>query len=645
MHPPLSGLVVDQFGFLTGIVLYAMLVAMVWRERSTEGTSILARRGRLPLSTGLLGLIWNVGGLIAFGVRVTDPGSPGPGVLALAFSALGFLPAVVVHSILEGRPSATRSRLTRTLIAIAYGLSATASVLHASAALQGLPVPSPAALWLLTIGFSIMALLLLLFTRQQAVGRRGIWIVAFSVFAVSALHFNRHVGDESWWTELVGHHASLPLALAILHQDYRFAFADLFLKQALALLLLVGTSLGAFSMLAVPALRWRDASGLPDHRAIALVIVLWIGSVIAYAPLRRLASRFVDRAVLQRPDYRRALEDFSERLGPSETEASAIQEALGAIRTALAPSEVRVMGDPLASDRGWLAVNGPEVRGLVDDTTIALVRLRTVDPPHSALALGPLSAGRRLLSDDLQWLEAVARLTSRHIDRLRVSRERLAHSLRAEAMERLAAEAELRALRAQLSPHFLFNALTTIGYLIQQSPVRALDTLMRLTTVLRSVLRRTTREFSTLADEIDLIRAYLDIERARFEERLHVGITVSADAGTCRIPTLLLQPIVENAIQHGISRRAEGGTLTIGARVTAGTLTITIEDSGAGFAPGESGREPGVGLRSVDNRLRAHFGSAGALRIHSGNTAGTVVEITLPAVHADDPADARRTVA
>ena len=95
-------------------------------------------------------------------------------------------------------------------------------------------------------------------------------------------------------------------------------------------------------------------------------------------------------------------------------------------------------------------------------------------------------------------------------------------------MERLAAQAELRALRAQLQPHFLFNALTTIGHLIQQAPPRALDTLLRLTSVLRGVLRRTTSEFATLGEEIDLITSYLDIEQARFEERLRVEIDVPA---------------------------------------------------------------------------------------------------------------------
>jgi len=630
VHPPLSGLVVDQFGFLTGIVLYLMLPVMVWRERSGEGMPLFARRGRLPLLTGVFGLIWNVGGLVAFGVRLSDPRLPGPDVVAIAFCALGFLPAVVVHSLVEGRETAAGSRVIRLTIVGAYGLSVAAAVLHGVAAFRGLPVPSSAALWLLTFGFTLLAVLLLVMTRQQPVGRRGIWVVALSIFAVSALHFNRHVGNESWWIELIGHHASLPLALAILHQDYRFAFADLFLKNAIALLLLVGAALGTFSAVVLPVLRWRDGSGLPDPRAIALVIVLWIGSVVAYAHVRRLASRFVDRAVLQRPDYERALDELSARLERAQTENAALAEAIQAIRSGVGPSEVQKVDDPLPSDRGRLAITGPEIRGVVGESGAALLRLRTVEAPHTALVLGSFAGGRRLLSDDLQWLESVARVTARRIDGLRVSQERHAHNLREEAMQRLATEAELRALRAQLNPHFLFNALTTIGYLIQHAPPRALDTLFRLTTVLRGVLRRTSREFSTLGDEIELITSYLDIERARFEERLQVTIEVPSELRDCPVPTLLLQPLVENAIKHGVGPRAEGGSVRVRAHVEGSELRVTIEDSGLGFTTGATTGGPGVGLRSVEDRLRGHYGALGSLRVQSAIGAGTIVEVALP---------------
>jgi two-component system LytT family sensor kinase len=216
------------------------------------------------------------------------------------------------------------------------------------------------------------------------------------------------------------------------------------------------------------------------------------------------------------------------------------------------------------------------------------------------------------------------------VDALRVTQERMARNSRERDMQRLAAEAELRALRAQLNPHFLFNALTTIGFLIQNAPSRAIDTLLRLTVLLRGVLRGSVTEFSTVEGEIDLVCAYLDIERARFEERLQVVIDLPKNLREVRIPTLLLQPLVENAVKHGIAPSAAGGTIWIEVSQFGERLRITIEDSGAGFDP-DTPRAEGVGLRSVSDRLRAHYSDAATLRIRARPEEGTRIDIELPA--------------
>src|SRR4029077_18976960 len=153
-------------------------------------------------------------------------------------------------------------------------------------------------------------------------------------------------------------------------------------------------------------------------------------------------------------------------------------------------------------------------------------------------------------------------LIGRRIDAIRLTHERYARERREQEISKLATEAELRALRAQINPHFLFNALTTIGYLIQTAPPRALDTLMRLTALLRAVLR-SEGEFTTLGREIDLVEAYLDIERARFDERLHVSIDVSTRLRRVRVPPLVVQPLVENAVKHGITTQRLGGDVAI----------------------------------------------------------------------------------
>ena len=176
----------------------------------------------------------------------------------------------------------------------------------------------------------------------------------------------------------------------------------------------------------------------------------------------------------------------------------------------------------------------------------------TTDLPRYVVRVGELTGGRRLLSDDLALVETVVATAARRIDQIRLTNERYEVQLREEEMQKLTAEAELKALRAQINPHFLFNALTTIGYLIESAPPRAMNTLMQLTALLRGVLR-SEGDFTTLGREIELVEHYLKIEHERFEERLRVRIDVPQALRHLRIPALVVQPLVENAIKHGVA--------------------------------------------------------------------------------------------
>ena len=248
------------------------------------------------------------------------------------------------------------------------------------------------------------------------------------------------------------------------------------------------------------------------------------------------------------------------------------------------------------------------------------------------LRIGDLVGGRRLLSDDRVFLDAAALTAARRIDAIRLSLERFDQRIRQEEMERLAAEAELRALRAQINPHFLFNALTTIGYLIETAPPRAVKTLQRLTSLLRSVLR-SEGELTTLGREVELVEHYLAIERERFEERLDVAVDVPAALRPLPVPCLLVQPLVENAVKHGIARAVHGGEVRVEARLdgSSGTqmLVLSVRNTGAplgaddrpargradqrGAAAGRPLRR-GRDLGAVVGRRRHHGGSAPAGR-------------------------------
>jgi two-component system LytT family sensor kinase len=265
------------------------------------------------------------------------------------------------------------------------------------------------------------------------------------------------------------------------------------------------------------------------------------------------------------------------------------------------------------------------------------VAVRTASAPYPVLIIEQLAGGRRLLSDDLAMLERASVIIARRIDALRLTGERYEHMLREREIRALATEAELRALRAQINPHFLFNALTTIGYLIQNAPGRAVDTLMQLTTLLRGSLR-SEGEFTTLGRELELIDCYLQIELARFEERLRISVDVPAALRELSIPALVVQQLVENAVKHGIAGAAVGGTVDISAdlEAMAATTVLRVRVTNTGM-PLREQRSRGVGLRSVEQRLHNYYGDDAAFSLRADANGATVAEIRLPVGEDDDP--------
>jgi sensor histidine kinase YesM len=205
-----------------------------------------------------------------------------------------------------------------------------------------------------------------------------------------------------------------------------------------------------------------------------------------------------------------------------------------------------------------------------------------------------------------------------------IERARAVEQIRAEL-----AEAELRALRAQIHPHFLFNTLNSIAALIRESPAAAEDMTTRLADVFRYTLRASEHERSRFRDELDFLRSYLEIERIRFGGRLRIEERIEPGLDSSLVPSLLLQPVVENAVRHGIAPRPEGGTLTLSARRQGGRLLLEVADDGPGMNGTTSTSGTGFGLHSVRERLRA-AGLPDALEIDSPAGGGTRVRITVP---------------
>jgi signal transduction histidine kinase len=204
-------------------------------------------------------------------------------------------------------------------------------------------------------------------------------------------------------------------------------------------------------------------------------------------------------------------------------------------------------------------------------------------------------------------------------------KERLEEQLRA-----LATQAELRALKAQVNPHFLFNTLNTIAHLIHADPGQAEATIERLAEMFRYVLTGSERGLVALAEELAFVDSYLQIEQARFGQRLHVDRHISPQILDIPVPSLILQPLVENAVRHGQGRDGQID-LTIRAQPTGNEVTIVVVDRGPGMPSNHSmGQGPGFGLRNVDERMRKTYGEGHSLEIATNEPEGTVVTLRIP---------------
>lgn len=612
-----AALLVNLLGFTVGIALFAMLAAMVVRHRKAAG---FAGVDFLLLTTALLGLIWNLGELFVFIQKDFGSAQGIPLLAAASYSALGFLPSVVVHSAQDD--DAKISWLTF----VAYGLSILASLLHFYSAIANQTAPSDLALRTLTLGSVTLAAGLLFFNFRQTLEKKSIWAASLLIFAVSALHLSGDSAENSWIVELIAHQSSLPLALVILYQNYRFAFADLFLKRAISLILLTLVAFGLYVAVAAPLLRYHETHDRNDVQAVSLILTLWIATALIYPAIHRLAVWLVDKVLLQRADYEKLGRELARKIETIDSVDEVLTMITAKLGTVLTANKFAWLE---TSDRE--AVTKFELVNFSPDS--ARIFVSTAEAPFFRIELSEFHGGRRLLSDETAMLEAVSLDTARRIDALRVSHERCEQEFREQEFSKLATEAQLTALRSQINPHFLFNALTTIGYLIQTSPDKAFQTLLQLTKLLRGVLS-STGEFSTLADEMKLIESYLDIERSRFEERLRVTIDIPKELENLRIPSLILQPLVENAIKHGISENKSGGEVRISAKLKTldgqVLLRLIVSDTGDGRTTKKPSKSSGIGLRNVRERLDTYYGDGAALDIDTDSLKGTEASIELP---------------
>lgn len=261
--------------------------------------------------------------------------------------------------------------------------------------------------------------------------------------------------------------------------------------------------------------------------------------------------------------------------------------------------------------------------------------IRLGGEPVGAIRVRPRAHNPRFLSEDFALLASLAEIFSFLLENLRLREKRLEHERREQELVLNANRSELKALRAQVNPHFLFNALNTIASLIPRHPDRAEKTIEQLAEVFRYTLRRSDREWVTLEEELEAVRAYLDVEQERFGDRLVVRVASTDEAMDVRIPAMVVQTLVENAVKHGVGGIRTQAVVEIEAGIDASGISIQVRDNGPGFPATALGAFPagngGYGLRNIRERLQGHYGDAASLHIDRDTALGmTVVAIHLP---------------
>lgn len=421
---------------------------------------------------------------------------------------------------------------------------------------------------------------------------------------------------------------AFPLLFVFVNTYYlqRLTFFDIFVKRwsfsLLALLLL-----SAFFK--VNEVIWVTP-GFEGAR-VWVSALLFLPLALSLPWLYNRLNAWLDRVWLgRRFSAEEAVKHFLADLGGATGEAELVRCAQDSLQE-IFQTPVEVIANPPTRDSGEPATLEP---------------VKTVEVPIrlGTKVAGCIRIGRRanrmpLFSRDVALLMSLAEVFAYNLENVRLQSRKQEQEKQARELMIHASRSELKALRAQINPHFLFNALNAIAGLIPRRPGRAEETVEQLAEVFRYTLKGSDKEWTRLEDEMEFVRAYLDVEKARFGKRLAARIELEPGLADVRIPTMLVQTLVENAVKHGIMRIRARGEIGVRAFRRAGRIRIEVSDNGPGWGhemkPGEipaSTKGSGFGLRSVKERLAGHFEERAELDLTRDDSRGlTIVAIEFPA--------------
>lgn len=620
--------------------------------------ALTLRALRLPGASGAnvifaaCAVLWSGGSLVY--LAAIAAGTPRGSTLARIAEAVPFAGAAAfpIAMLAAWRPFAARAGKQRTLRILEYWarISAAAIVLlllyeSLFRAGPGLIMPEHFTAVNATILLSLGAAVSLRrpFTPHAVYVPSLVIIGAVSGAAVLvpvAIHglFPRHLGAM---LPAIGSHALLVAMVCAFFLFARFRYADVFIRYSVRILMAAGMAL----VLAYVA-RWIIMAQDAGHAAMTPTVhvfgitILTASLMLAFAFADAPVTKVINQWLFRSPDYRAHARQLGEALRGLETEAEIASEVENATRQIMTLDNMRLVPVEALSPREWPedAMHGETVEIGPSDPLQAGLPIANVEflvPVDSAgqvthlLLISPGPNRPALVTQDLNHLRTVAAQCGNRLDALRRERENVERRSREAVLLQQVTEAELRALRSQVNPHFLFNSLNTIADLIVKEPARAEEMTLRLADVFRHVLAHSSLALVTVKEEIEFLRAYLYIEEVRFRDRLQVEIDVAPECEGERIPSLILQPLVENALKHGLAPKPGAGHLWISARFEGERLCLRIEDDGLGLSAGAS-ESSGLGLRNTAERLQTSYRGAASISLEPRAPSGTRVTLLIP---------------
>lgn len=608
-------LLIDTVGHSAGLVLFGFLVVLFRRNQVVGKT----HESRMSTVAAAFVLIWNLAELLL----LAQPHIPA-GIQRIAgglsLLCLNFLPAVLLHISLSGR--------LRPISFAGYVLSAVSIVFQFASGSAGSQEKSRTSLLVLSLGFAALSLFTWIWleyrtkpTSSVTPRTSRIAFLALFIFATSFIHFQQGHTSNIWVGEAIWHHAAIPIALIVLLGDYRFLLLDTFLRF-LASAAWIALWVWAVAEVELQLHLWAMAEASQFARGLALTGLCLIVYALARSlrPLQLLLTRFAFR----RPPIERlfnSLQQLSRQQEKAVLEESAqlIASSYECTRFTVIWnqwSDVQEAGHPILCGVHRIKASG------LPEWTVALIPLRFSKADHCQICLGARNGGRRFLSEDLSELRRVQAVLVELVERLR-----------REELERLAQESELNALQAQINPHFLFNALNTLYGTIGRDSPEARRLVLNLADMFRYRLQNS-QKYVSLAEEIEIVRAYLEIETLRLGDRLVTEIEVDERLKATPIPILTIQPLIENSVKHGASSTGKIFVRLTIAASDEGTR-VSVEDEGPGFQAYHQSGGNGVALKNINKRLNLCYGRDSGLHFESGEVGAKVwfnIPVHIPAI-------------